>query len=67
MQKSRHASLWLILPLGAFSLFITFYLLSTPPAARGALSADVVISQVYGGGGNSGAPFTHDFIELFIR
>jgi predicted extracellular nuclease len=27
--------------------------------------ADVVISQVYGGGGNSGAPFTHDFIELF--
>lgn len=25
----------------------------------------VVISQVYGGGGNSGASFTHDFIELF--
>ncbi|MDQ3366346.1 MAG: amidohydrolase family protein [Myxococcota bacterium] len=24
----------------------------------------LVISQVYGGGGNSGAPFTHDFIEL---
>jgi len=31
-----------------------------PPAA-----ADVVISQVYGGGGNAGATFTHDFIELF--
>jgi len=28
---------------------------------------NVVISQVYGGGGNSGAPFTHDFIELFNR
>ena len=27
----------------------------------------VVISQVYGGGGNSGATFTHDFIELFNR
>jgi len=27
--------------------------------------AGVVISQVYGGGGNSGAPFTNDFIELF--
>ena len=26
---------------------------------------DVVISQVYGGGGNAGATFTHDFIELF--
>jgi predicted extracellular nuclease len=27
----------------------------------------VVISQVYGGGGNSGATFTNDFIELFNR
>ncbi|MEU8270758.1 ExeM/NucH family extracellular endonuclease [Sphaerisporangium sp. NPDC049002] len=27
----------------------------------------VVISQVYGGGGNSGAPFTNDFVELFNR
>lgn len=25
----------------------------------------LVISQVYGGGGNSGAPYTHDFVELF--
>lgn len=30
-------------------------------------NAQVVISQVYGGGGNSGAPYTHDFIELFNR
>ncbi|MGD9688906.1 MAG: lamin tail domain-containing protein [Phycisphaerales bacterium] len=30
-------------------------------------SAGVVISQVYGGGGNSGATFTHDFVELFNR
>ncbi len=27
----------------------------------------MVISQVYGGGGNSGATLTHDFIELFNR
>lgn len=27
-------------------------------------SCGVVISQVYGGGGNSGAPWTNDFIEL---
>ena len=26
---------------------------------------DVVISQVYGAGGNSGATLTHDFVELF--
>jgi predicted extracellular nuclease len=30
-----------------------------------AIPADIVISQVYGGGGNAGATFTHDFIELF--
>ncbi|MCA9947148.1 MAG: ExeM/NucH family extracellular endonuclease, partial [Anaerolineales bacterium] len=28
---------------------------------------DVVISQVYGGGGNSGATLTNDFIELYNR
>lgn len=30
-------------------------------------NAQVVISQVYGGGGNTGAPFNRDFIELFNR
>ena len=29
--------------------------------------SDIVISQVYGGGGNSGATYTHDFIELYNR
>ena len=33
-----------------------------PPAS--AASADVAISQVYGGGGNAGATLTNDFIEL---
>lgn len=32
-----------------------------------ALAADVVISQVYGGGGNSGATYKNDFVELFNR
>jgi 5'-nucleotidase len=34
--------------------------------ATAAVSADspLIINEVYGGGGNSGAPFTHDFIEL---
>jgi uncharacterized protein len=35
------------------------------PRALG--SPSIVISQVYGGGGNSGAPYTHDFVELFNR
>ncbi len=36
--------------------------LSAAPAG-----AQVVISQAYGGGGNSGATYTHDFVELFNR
>lgn len=32
-----------------------------------AASPDIVISQVYGGGGNAGATYTHDFVELFNR
>jgi len=38
--------------------------LAIGPAA-GAHAAGVVISQIYGGGGNSGAPLHNDFIELF--
>lgn len=35
-------------------------------AALGMISnAQVVINEVYGGGGNSGATYTHDFIELY--
>lgn len=32
-----------------------------------AVSTTLVISQVYGGGGNANAPYTNDFIELFNR
>ncbi|GLY35960.1 endonuclease [Amycolatopsis sp. NBRC 101858] len=34
------------------------------PAAFAAPSADAVIAEVYGGGGNSGATLTNDFVEL---
>ncbi|MEU4601337.1 lamin tail domain-containing protein [Kribbella sp. NPDC023972] len=33
-------------------------------APADAASSTVVITEVYGGGGNSGAPYTNDFIEL---
>ena len=33
--------------------------------AAGSAHAEVVISQVYGGGGNSGAPYNADYVELF--
>jgi hypothetical protein len=36
------------------------------PAADSA-SPDMLVSQVYAGGGNSGATYTNDFVELFNR
>ncbi|WP_235497507.1 endonuclease/exonuclease/phosphatase family protein [Frankia sp. R43] len=38
--------------------------LTALPSPANALSADVVVSAVYGGGGNSGATIKNDFIEL---
>jgi hypothetical protein len=35
--------------------------------ASGAASADMVIGQVFAGGGNANAPYTNDFVELFNR
>ena len=57
---------WIVLPaLVLGTLMMTASLLfAAPPRAP---SSDVVISQVYGGGGNTGAPFQNDFIELFNR
>ena len=36
------------------------------PFAHGATST-VVVSQVFAGGGNAGAPYTNDFVELLNR
>lgn len=42
-------------------------LLAPSQGAAYAVSSDIVISQIYGGGGNSGAPYHNDFIELYNR
>jgi uncharacterized protein len=38
--------------------------LALPLTSASAVSPDVVVSEVYGGGGNSGATLRHDFVEL---
>ena len=40
---------------------------SPSPSPAPESSPVIVISQVFGGGGNSGAPFRNDFIEIFNR
>jgi hypothetical protein len=35
------------------------------PSAADASTSGVVVSQIYGGGGNSGASFRNDYVELF--
>lgn len=44
------------------SLCLVFMSVSAARAAN-----DIVISQVYGGGGNTGATYKNDFVELFNR
>ena len=50
--------------LAAIALAAAMGFTATPSRAS---SPDVVVAQVYGGGGNSGATFTNDFIELYNR
>ncbi|NOL41189.1 nuclease [Kribbella sandramycini] len=50
-------------------MVITSTLIASGAAAiaagpAGAASTSVVITEVYGGGGNSGAPYTNDYVEL---
>jgi predicted extracellular nuclease len=50
----------------AFALVLATLALGGGSPALG-VSSGLVISQVYGGGGNVGAPYTHDYIEIFNR
>ena len=55
------------MPRARLLVLLTFVAaLLAAPAARSA-SSDMVVSQVYAGGGNSGASFTNDFVEIFNR
>lgn len=45
-------------------LLASSVLVSLPPAVKASASG-IVISQIYGGGGNAGSTFKNDFIEIF--
>jgi endonuclease/exonuclease/phosphatase family metal-dependent hydrolase len=48
------------------ALFLLLVSLSTL-SAHAAGSSSLVISQLYGGGGNTGATYTNDYVEIFNR
>jgi predicted extracellular nuclease len=61
-SSARRPAVLALLPL----VVGTAALVTVAPTAQAVdISSPVVISEVYGGGGNSGATLTHDFIELY--
>lgn len=52
---------------GLLALAMALFLTSSWQLPTQAISPHIVISQVYGGGGNKDAPYKNDFIELFNR
>ncbi|MEK6301176.1 MAG: C25 family cysteine peptidase [Acidobacteriota bacterium] len=60
MRLVRNAAVLLL------TLSFAGYQLISPLSVQG-ISSTIVISQVYGGGGNTGATYTNDFVELFNR
>jgi predicted extracellular nuclease len=61
LNRSRRRLGALVITTSLFASGLAVALVAAPAEA---VSADVVITEVYGGGGNSGAPYTNDFIEL---
>src|SRR4051794_18898358 len=53
--------------LKAFGCTIAAALTMLALAGPAGAASNIVVSQVYGGGGNTGAPFQNDFMELFNR
>ena len=64
-RKSIVASI--VRVLAALTTVLVLLRVTLPDLPLEALSNTIVISQVYGGGGNSGATYTSDLIELFNR
>ncbi|MCX5233561.1 lamin tail domain-containing protein [Streptomyces sp. NBC_00233] len=55
------------IPVAAVLTGLAAGLVTLNPEPAGAVSTSVVISEIYGGGGNNGAIYNVDFIELYNR
>lgn len=55
------------LAIGLIAALAISILPGSPIQSARAISPNIVISEVYGGGGNAGATYTNDFIQLFNR
>ena len=53
--------------MGAFAVLALVALLAGSVQRAGAVAPSLVVSQVYGGGGNAGATLKNDFVEVFNR
>lgn len=56
-----------LLAIGINPILRTSASIEKPSNEANFVSSNLVISQIYGGGGVTGAQYTHDFVELFNR
>src|SRR6478735_6139259 len=64
-MENRTFKRWTSMFMAALLLISTFLPSGLIGKAHAEQADHVVISQVFGGGGNSGAPYNKDFIELY--
>jgi predicted extracellular nuclease len=62
-NRARRLTAATVSTVSAGALLATAFVATAAPA--GAVSGDIVISEAYGGGGNQGATYKNDFIELY--
>ena len=67
VTPSLHERKWSSISIGRRSLLLLTSLSLVSIISNASAASNVVISQVYGGGGNSGATYKNDFIEIFNR
>ncbi len=63
-RGSAQGRRWIVAPLAA-AVAVASLVPAAPRHAEASIASRVVISEVFGGGGNSNAPYKNDFVELY--